>query len=77
MVRRHRLREEEVGYIMKSVHLRLGELLVGEEFTGETEALFRVLWRFTRHSRGPPGYPETNEDEIMGLLYDTMELQKL
>jgi hypothetical protein len=62
---------------MKSVHLRLSELLEGEEFTEETEALFRVLWRFARHSRGPPGYLEITRDEIMGLLSDTMELRSL
>jgi hypothetical protein len=43
MVRRHRLRDEEIGYLMKAVHLRLGELLEGNEFNVETETLFRVL----------------------------------
>lgn len=77
MVRRHRLQEEEMGYVMKSVHLRLVRLARRKEYTEETETLFRVLWRLTRHSRGAPGYPETNEDEVKRLLRDTWDLRKL
>ena len=55
MVRRHRLNDEELMYVMKAVHLRLSELRK-KEISPETESLFRVLWRFTYHRRGPPGY---------------------
>ena len=55
---------------MKAVHLRLGELLECNEFTEETETLFRVLWRFEHHRRGPPAYPEFTDDALVELLYD-------
>ena len=59
---------------MKAVFLRLAQL-VHEDVTGETEALFRVLWRFHRHSTGPPAYPEEiTSKEIMGLLHNLMYL---
>jgi hypothetical protein len=77
MVRRHRLRDEEIGYVMKAVHLRLGELLEGNEFNVETETLFRVLWRFTHHRRGPPGYPEITPNVIEWLLTESSDLRSL
>lgn len=63
--------------VMKAVFLRLAQL-VNEEVTGETEALFRVLWRFNKHSKGPLAYPEEiTIDEVTGLLNDLMDLYKV
>lgn len=73
MVRRHRLEGEELKYVMKAVYLRLGHLL-NREITDETEALFRVLWRFIYHRRGPPGYPEITRKEIESLLMERQDL---
>jgi len=74
MVRRHRIQDEELPYVMKAVFLRLGELR-GKEIAAEAETLFRVLWRFHRHMKGPPAYPEEiTRAEITGLLNELDEL---
>jgi hypothetical protein len=74
MVRRHRIQEDELPYVMNAVYLRLAELHEGE-IKVETEALFRVLWRFHRHRKGPPAYPEQiTRTEIMGILHDLIDL---
>ena len=44
------------AHLMKAVFLRLAQL-VNEKVAGETEALFRVLWRFNKHSKEPPRIP--------------------
>ena len=70
MVRRHRIQDDELPYVMKAVFLYLRRLYQ-KEITPETEALFRVLWRFNRHRKGPPAYPEEiTREEIEGLLID-------
>ena len=77
MVRRHRIQDDELPYVMKAVFLRLAELH-DKEITVETETLFRVLWRFNRHRKGPPAYPEKiTWEEIGGLLNDLIELYNL
>ena len=74
MARRHRIQEDELPYVMKAVFLRLAQL-VEEEVTPETEALFRVLWRFDRHRTGPPSYPEEiTRGEVSGLLNGLYDL---
>ena len=68
MVRRHRISEEEFGPVLRAIHFKLDHDSK-QEFTEDSEHLFRVLWRFHHSRSGLPAYPEFNEDNLNKLLY--------
>ena len=73
MARRHRITEEEMIPVMRTVHIQLQEDLENG-FTPDTESLFHVLWRFHEHQTGPPGYPELTRPELEKLLTKTKDI---
>ncbi len=71
MVRRHRINESEIKWITQAAFYRLLELATffnSEGVDDEAEALFKFLWRVTRHSQGKPGYPDVNPDSIKHFI---------
>jgi hypothetical protein len=55
---------------MRATTTRLSKLVHESPEHDDIEPLFKVLWRFKEHKRGPPGYPEIRKDTINRLLAD-------
>lgn len=56
--RRHGLHVYEFGPVFRAVKHRLAALLETRSNFPETEALFKVLWRFENCRTGRPQYPK-------------------
>ena len=68
MVRRHRILDDELIYVVYACYRRLVELSFEYEEGLETEQLFKFLWRVTKHRKGNPHYPELNPGSINQLI---------
>jgi hypothetical protein len=68
MVRRHRIGDEELPYIIDACYHRLVDLTVEYRIDEETRSLFRFLWRITEHRKGNPHYPKLGYWSIKFLI---------
>jgi hypothetical protein len=73
MVRRHRILNNELGYVVNACYRRLVDLSLEYDEGLETLSLFRFLWRITKHRKGNPHYPELTPGSIGKLL---LEIEK-
>ncbi|MCW4050748.1 MAG: hypothetical protein NWE89_13540 [Candidatus Bathyarchaeota archaeon] len=72
MARRHKLTEDEIQPVMRSLHKALTGIIETHVDSDDAEPLFHVLWRLHHHRPGPPAYPETSITAVVKLLADTM-----
>lgn len=68
MVRRHRIIDDELYYVVKACYRRLVELSYEYKIDEETKSLFTFLWRITQHRKGNPHYPELDPGSISSLI---------
>jgi hypothetical protein len=61
MVRRHRILDDELIYIVYACYRRFVETFVKYEENPETQYLFKFLWRVIEHRKGNPHYPEISQ----------------
>ena len=72
MVWRPRFAYHELKAIMKAAYFKLSADLGTGKLTEDSEHLFRILWRYYKKTTGRPHYPDFNESEIVGMLYNLM-----
>ena len=76
MDRRHRINDSEIKWLTQAAFYRLMGLSYSFSSKGvgdEAEALFKFLWRVTRHSQGKPGYPEITSESINQFIMENNE----
>jgi len=72
--RRHRIHGGEVPLVMECISNMLAKQLDTKERIYDAIVLYRVLFRFIRHSEGRPPYPEEiTWDTIKELVEEAVE----